>query len=357
MAPSKKIKQQPQPSSPSQSTALGLSAFHERRRVLEEEHEWLLKQIQRKRKELKKFLDEIRSVATEMFAQASPIYQKLMELDTEIHDLFEQIFTTRKLGKKSQQDITKVYRNLQFMGIISPKFDQDEDEDDEELDEMFNDTSEDNFFNKNAHYSPENESSQFTSESAYKSPESKQIRQTFLKLASLFHPDKVTDEETQMRHNEIMKEVNRAYQEGDIARLLELERQHHLQEEIDFDNSSKSDIEKACNRREKDNQLLKTQYENLKRELRLARNTPEGEMVKDYRACQKEGIDPIEEILSEMKGQLELIENIRDFVRDFLDKKITIQQFLKGPSLMRKATAEEEEEMFEMLLENLLGLK
>ena len=37
-----------------------------------------------------------------------------------------------------------------------------------------------------------------------------------------------------MHHNEIMKEVNRADREGDLARLLELEQQHHLQETIDL---------------------------------------------------------------------------------------------------------------------------
>lgn len=40
----------------SESTqSLGLSSFHERRRCLEEEHQWLLKQIKRKCTELKNF--------------------------------------------------------------------------------------------------------------------------------------------------------------------------------------------------------------------------------------------------------------------------------------------------------------
>ena len=35
--------------------SLGLSSFHERRRCLEEEHQWLLKQIKRKRTLSKEF--------------------------------------------------------------------------------------------------------------------------------------------------------------------------------------------------------------------------------------------------------------------------------------------------------------
>jgi hypothetical protein len=36
-----------------------------------------------------------------------------------------------------------------------------------------------------------------------------------------------------MRHTEIMKEINKAYQEGDLARLLEIERRYQVGETID----------------------------------------------------------------------------------------------------------------------------
>ena len=107
------------------------------------------------------------------------------------------------------------------------------------------------------------------------------------------------------------KEVNRAYQEGDIARLLEIERQHHLQEEIDLKTSTKSEIERLCLQRERDNELLATQYDNLKRELRIARNSPEGAMVKEYRAAKKQGLDAVAEMVSELQSQLQSLENIR----------------------------------------------
>nr|WP_231599463.1 hypothetical protein [Crocosphaera watsonii] len=178
------------------------------------------------------------------------------------------------------------------------------------------------------------------------------MRKTFLKLASLFHPDKASDPETQIYHNEVMKEVNRAYEEGDIARLLEIEKQHHLQQEIDLNNTSKSEIERICLMRQKDNELLRTQYENLKKELRMVRRTPEGTMVKEYRACQKRGVDGMAELTKELETKVKPIESIRDFVRDFRDKKITISDFLKGPG-----SSVQEEEILEMMLEELLGIR
>ena len=342
------------PSVASSNKSLGLSSFHERHRILEDEHQWLLKQIKRKRSELKNFLDQMRSIATQVFQQATPLSQKMIALDAEIHQLFEEILTTRKFGKKSRQDIISVYNSLQFMGILSTKFD-----DDDELDEVFRDSSADGFnpepgadfsnHDKNNHHFREEHSDNFFEETQRKSPESRQIRQTFLKLAAMFHPDKVTDQETQMHHNEIMKEVNRAYQEGDIARLLEIEKQHHLQEEIDLKKTTKSEIERLCLQREKDNQLLKKQYENIKRELRIARNTPEGEIVKDYRAYRKQGIDAVAEMILELESRVQQIENIRNFVQDFHDKKMTIKEFLRGPSA--------EEEILDMILNQLLEIE
>ena len=339
----------------SESTqSLGLSSFHERRRCLEEEHQWLLKQIKRKRTELKNFLDQMRSIGMEIFRRVSPIQQQIQELDREIHELFSEILTKRKLGKKSREDIVGVYHSLQLMGVISSQ--SEELEEDEEEENIFSDSQEfksaKNKNQKKADYTEQEDEDNDFDQGDKKSNKSGEMRKTFLKLASLFHPDKASDPETQISHNEVMKEVNRAYEEGDIARLLEIEKQHHLQQEIDLNNTAKSEIERICLMRAKDNELLRTQYENLKKELRMVRRTPEGTMVKEYRACQKRGVDGMAELTKELETKVKPIESIRDFVRDFRDKKITISDFLKGPG-----SSVQEEEILEMMLEELLGIR
>lgn len=341
----------------SENTSLGLSSFHERYRILEEEHRWLLKQIKRKRNELKNFLEQMRSLGTEIAQRATPIYQKMMALDEELHQLFEAILTKRKWGKKSLKELRSLYHSLQIMGLISPKFDAEEEESmgSESQDREYDPDPENDNFSKQ--HQNNHDDSQGDSENLFqsqeKSPQSPSMRQTFLKLASMFHPDKVTDNETQEYHNEIMKEVNRAYEEGDIARLLEIERQHHLQEEIDLDLTNQSESQRRCLRREKDNQMLKEQYENLKKEVRMVRKAPEGEIVKEYRACQKEGIDMVSQMILEMESQIKDTESIRDFVKDFRNQKITLKEFLAGPGRVE----EEMEEMLEMMLGQLLGIK
>ncbi len=188
------------------SESLGLSSFHERRRGLEEEHQWLLKQIKRKRTELKNFLDQMRSIGMELFKRVSPIQQQLQELDEEIHELFSEILTTRKLGKKSRKDITGVYHSLQIMGLISPKLEEEDEEWVEDFEEIFSEAREfksaEKKTQKNTNYDEteeEDEEPNFGSGEP-KSNKSGEMRKTFLKLASLFHPDKANDPETELYH-------------------------------------------------------------------------------------------------------------------------------------------------------------
>lgn len=335
----------------SPTTKLGLSNFHLRLETLEEEHQWLLRQIGRKQTELQNFLDQMRSLATDILQQGEPFYKQLIDLDREIHALFEEIFTTRKFGKQSLKSIQGIYRNLQMMGIISPKSRENDEIDDflSDLGEEFFDDAETEF-NSNHHHRSFDEAAHPNAESLGKSTDSQHIRQTFLRLASIFHPDKAIDTDAQSYHNEVMKEVNRAYNEGDIAKLLEIERQHSSGDYVAIENSSLSNIEKQCQRKEADNQLLKTQYENLKRELRSIRNTPEGRTVKEFRAAVRQGFDPVKEMLAEIEEQVQEIVEIRDFVRDFKDKKITIKRFLQGPSEREPDFPEDLDDILEQMI-------
>lgn len=349
-----KSQQKPTESLSSEAT-LALSDFHLRLESLDRDHQWLLRQIRRKQTEFKNFVDQMQSLAQEIMQQGEPFYKQLIDLDREIHGLFDEIFATRKFGKQSLKSIKGIYRNLQMMGIISPRMDAEEQFTNpfEDMREEFFDRQEE--FNAQQQASSSGESAANVSESLEKSSESRHIRQTFLRLAAIFHPDKVRDTDTQLHHNEIMKEVNRAYNEGDIARLLEIEQQHQSGSVI-VDTESLSEIEKQCQKREIENQLLKTQYENLKRELRSLRNSPEGATVREFRACKKQGLDPIQEMLSEIEDQVAEISEIRDFVRDFRYKKITIKRFLAGPSGMDSDYPDELDEILEQMAGELLAV-
>lgn len=328
------------------STPLALSELHIRLEVLEKEHQSLLKQIKRKRTELNNFIEKMRCLATEIFHRATPSLKKMSDLDREIHALFDEIFTSRKFGKQTEKNIQGVYRKLQMAGIISPKFEREQE--DIGLDELF-----ENFQSQGAeHHRQHWQTQQEPADASINiKDESRKIRQTFLKLAEIFHPDKVTDSETQMYHTEIMKEINKAYQDGDLARLLEIEKQHELGEYID--NNSEDDLTRKCKTLEQQNQILKNQYDKLKRELRQAKNTPEGAMVSDSRKAAKKGIDSIEQMLETVEVQINIVTQIRNFVKDFKEQKITIKEFLGGPEVLYSLNQEVMEDLLEQMLSEL----
>ena len=332
------------------ANSLALSSFHIRLEALEKEHQWLLKQIKKKRTEQKNFLEQMRSVATEIHSRCTPCFQEMASLDEEIHSVFDEILTKRKLGKQTRKNIEQVYRSLQVAGIISLKFNPSEDD---TLEDFFEMEEEENNFSDSKNeesYTYEGSEQQYQQaqpdfSSATRNSESKKIRQTFLRLAEIFHPDKVTDSDIQMHHTEIMKEINKAYQDGDLARLLEIERLHQVEES--FSINSEDDLTRQCNKLEQHNEFLKNQYENLKGELRLAKNTNEGQMVSGYRKAVKEGIDPINQTVEQIESEIEVISSICNFIKDFRDKKITIKDFLAGPPVLQQRNQEIIDELFE----------
>jgi hypothetical protein len=319
---------------------LGLSDLHLRHAGLEKEHQKLLKQIKSKQSEIDKLQVQMREILQEVAAKTIPLMQELWEINERVHGLFKDILTKRKLGKKSRQDIERIYHGLQRSGIISPQFD-DPDEDEDGADSEFETEFKFEGVGGDDHQDQEEDSNRYRSfkdlfdnVSKIDRDEQKKIRHVFLRLAEIFHPDKCLDHDRAEHYAEIMKEVNQAYAEGNLAKLLEIEKQHELGQEIDIDNEDS--LLRNCDRLDQHNTLLKNQYENLKLELRLIKNTHEGSIAVEYRKMMKRGINPINEIVGETQEKLDVMVEIEDFVQSFHQKRITIKEFVRGPEVLQK---------------------
>jgi hypothetical protein len=311
---------------------------------LEIEHQKLLKQIKKKRTELDKFIEQMRTVATEVYSRATPNIQKIAVIDKEIHAIFNEILKNKKLNKQNKKKVEEIYRSLQYAEIISP---QPIEQEEIEIEEKFNgDEDFDKSNQSHQHYYYQSDA-EAESASASRSESSKKIRHIFLRLAEVFHPDKASDSQTQERHTEIMKEINRAYTEGDLARLLEIEQQYQVGEQID--NSSEDDLSRKCIRIEQQNGVLKTQFESLKNSLREAKKTPQGGMVTDFRKFRKQGVEPLDTITEQLENQINIISQIRDYAQDFNQSKISVKDFIRGPEILRSL----QQEMMDELLEDM----
>lgn len=315
------------------SEGLAPSDLRLRLEFLERDNEKLLKQIEKKRAELDNLLAKMREIGVEISQRSAPILQQLLEIDEKIHAVFKEIFNRKKLGKQTRKDIEQIYYMLQLSGVISPKaLDADDDQsvEVEEGDEW----NADDFFGEQfggqhrSHLNSEPEPPQASPD------ELKQIRQVFLKLANVFHPDKVTDDRDHDYRMEVMKEINQAYKSGDLAKLLAIEKKHEMGEIIDRDNED--DLMRRCAQIEQENKLLNSQFANLKQEIRQTKNTPEGTIVTEYKKMTKHGLDPIGEMVAETEAQIKIITEMYQFARDFRDRKITVKDFMKGPSFFQE---------------------
>jgi hypothetical protein len=320
------------------SDGLAISDLRIRLEFLERDNEKLLKQIEKKRTELNNLLDRIREIGIEVSQRSAPILQQLLELDTKIHAVFTEIFNGKKLGKQTRKNIEKIYYTLQMSGLISPNLlHSGGSAEPAELDDDDGWDAEDVFGRQ--------QQSQFESEPETPQigrDELKKIRQLFLRLADVFHPDKVSDDKDREYHTEVMKEVNQAYQAGDLAKLLAIEKQHQMGEIIDRD--CEDDLVRRCARIEQENDFLNSQFANLKLEIRNTKSTPEGSIVAEYKKLTKKGLDPIGEMVAQTESQIEIIAEVHQFAIDFRDKKMTIKDFMKGPPVfqqMQPVSAEE----------------
>jgi hypothetical protein len=177
--------------------------------------------------------------------------------------------------------------------------------------------------------------------------ELKKIRQLFLRLAESFHPDKVTDTSEKEYRTEIMKEINLAYQNGDLARLLAIEKQQELEAVIDRDSSD--DLTRHCTKVEAENAFLKEQLETLKQKLKHTKKSQQGEITAVFQKMTKYGGDPMSEALREVEAHVKVVEQIHKFVHDFRDRRITIKEFIQGPEFLRQQQISEEELLLEFL--------
>jgi tetrahydromethanopterin S-methyltransferase subunit G len=310
---------------------LAKSDLRIRLEALERDNEKLIQQIEKKRTELNNLLDRIRAIGVEVAERSAPILKQLLELDEKIHAVFTEIFTGKKLGKQTRKNIEKIYYTLQISGLISPhEIPGGETDDAEYLDDDDDDWNAEDVFGRGGRnpFQSEVEPPQLDRD------EQKKIRQIFLRLADAFHPDKTLGDGDREYRTEVMKEINQAYQAGDLAKLLAIEKQHHMGEIIDRDNED--DLARRCDRVERENEFLTSQFAQLKQEIRATKSTPEGSIVAEYKKLTKKGIDPIGDMVAETESQIQVVAEVHQFVADFRDKKMNIKDFLKGPAVFQQ---------------------
>ena len=77
-------------------------------------------------------------------------------------------------------------------------------------------------------------------------------------------------------------------------------------------------------------------------------------MVCDSRKAAKKGIDAMALMVETIDNQINVVSQIRDFVKDFIEQKITIKEFLGGPPTLQSVDEEFMSDILEQMLSELM---
>jgi len=323
---------------PSQAGALTLHRSPARRKLdtLEKEHERLLAEIRKKKLARDHSESAAQEVAQALHARLRPLREALIAAATEVHAIFKALLGDESsLNRRDKARIRRVYGHLL----------QAQEQEQEPADAA---GSAHAAGRHRAGASRGGHAANEAAEAGYTAPKPQNggpclVRTLFRKLAQALHPDKVQDSGERATMTAVMKEVTRAYELGDVARLVELERSW-LAAAV----PSERDEELAQRTAQLllANQELRQQLRGLSAELKALRDSVAGSLG-PRNSRQRGASDWTSELLfAELERELGEVQALRDLARNFRDGEINLSEFLVGP-----AWAEDEFERAERLFE------
>jgi len=351
------------PISSADGAALAVQQAPQRVAALLREHQQLLTKIKQKRAERARLAERIEVAMASGQRDGVPLFNELVALDQQVHALFAELLARKKQPRKTQKIVREAYEILQELGQISPAWAMPQSPGDAE-------PKTDESPGHDGHPSSEDEIPPWamggaTAKRPVNQAGAQSLRGLFYRLADALHPDKVQDEGDKAQRTEVMKELTQAYQAGDLARLIELERAWLLGVRGEAQREAATDTatpELRCAELENRNRALRQQLEEEKAALRALRRSPQGEFLAELRrmAPGKTGaVDPLDAWLDALRQQRDGLAELLSFVRSYCDGQIDIDTFQRGPRphAMHLDEGLDEREIFAEVLAALTGMR
>jgi hypothetical protein len=299
-------------------------------------HDRLMRAVAARKKSLAALTAKIEDVARRL-TEAWPIADECRRLDEEIHALFAELLARKRQPRETRQMVNALHHMLQEAGVLSPR--PTRGRKGEAAD--FSDRHEVPFADapRDAEATADDAGAPFgaggySARRPTNEPANQSVRRLFRDLAMALHPDKVPDEAEKARRTEVMKELSRAYEEGDLARLLELKRIWLSAGQVAA--ASEDEVARRCATLAQTNAALCRQVKGLDAELRELRRSPPARMLKDLRKAKgPAGQDPVAVMIAQAKEERDRVLALRDFVGAYRDGRISLDELIKGPPSMR----------------------
>lgn len=318
-------------------TALAVhkSAAQLRLESLEQEHERLLREIEKKRTTREVVEREVRDAASELAAKLTPLRDAYAAMLRDLRTLFNDLLgDSSHLSKRDKARVRRLY------GRILPDLDQTLDAERDEHDA-------DDFGQSHAGGGGAPDDGGEAGYSATKPSEKDAglLRSLFKKLAVALHPDRVQDAEERVRLTAVMKEVTRAYESRDVARLVEIERTWLAPAPAP---ERELDVVRRITELLAANKELRRQLRALTAELKELKQSGPISPVPRRRGKSNPLRAEVDEVIEQAQREVDELRQLRDFAQRFADGDMSITEFLLGPELS------DEDDPFEQMLAEVL---
>jgi hypothetical protein len=351
--------------SPQAAELPGLQLHHAAARiqVLLRERSRLVRDAQKKQEQLEQLEQRISRDAQEMAANMTPLLERHRLLVAELTALFNELLAPGRLSKRARSHINQIRRSLEFQGVLSAIDDgADAGPADDEMDDPWEDRAPDDgdgtgSFGKGGRVPPRHRQPSRGGDQGHGAhaphaetrevagarqvgQEKRSLRDLFRNLARSIHPDKARHEAERAERNEVMKQVTRAYEDGDLARLVELESAWNEQ----LAATGAEDPEARCRALERVNRELLDQVRQLTRAIR--------DLKRDAQQA-FQGASPAE-IVAGATQELDELQAMCELLRQFRDGQITLAELKRRT--MPPPPSPDELDLLEALMLQEMGL-
>jgi hypothetical protein len=304
---------------------------------LQQEHERLLREIKKKRATRDVVEREARDAASELAAKLTPLRAAYTATLRELRTIFEALLgADSHLNKRDKARVRRLY------GRILPDLA-------EATDAAADERDTDDFHGQHApgdRRAPDDDGEAGYSATKPSEKDAGLLRSLFRKLAVALHPDKVQDAKERDTLTAVMKEVTRAYEERDVARLVEIERTWLAQAPAP---DRELDAARRITELLSNNKELRRQLRALTAELKELKQSLPSSPVPRRRGKASARRSELDELIEQAERELDELRQLRDFARRFADGHMSITEFLLGPELLS-----DEDDPFEQMLAEVL---
>ncbi len=293
--------------------------------MLRRQHEKLLRDIAKKKAALRAMDELVRDVTERLLQGLGPIKGQFDEAVGVVHRLFVELLGAGShLSRREQARVRSAYYELLDaldIQIVSST------DDDELVEETGRGQEEHDWSRRTSNEATTGDAGFSASKPAENHAST--LRTLFRRLAVALHPDKVQCESEKAERTTWMKDVTRAYEAGDVARLVELERTLLAREPL-------ADEPRALRVRIQEldsaNAELRRQLRQLTEEHKQARaSMPIPVDLRAKKRLREQVETQLQVLITTAQQELDDLQSLQRFVQRFVDGKMGLREFLAGP--------------------------